>query len=69
METSIAFQYLSEIPNTAGIHPDNAIINQIKGETAAPNEIPLKFGLRLLRIETTTVKIRMINECHPMMVE
>jgi hypothetical protein len=33
---------LSEIPNTAGIHPDNAIISQIKGEQANPNEIPLK---------------------------
>jgi len=63
------FQYVSLISDTAGIHPDNAMINQIKGEIATPNEIPLKMGFFELRIEETTVKVRSTNECHPMMVE
>jgi hypothetical protein len=57
------------MPNTTGINPDHAKINHIKGETATPNKIPLKMGFLRLRIEITTVKIRIINECHPMMVE
>jgi len=32
------------------------MINQIKGEIAAPNEIPLKIGFFELKIEGTTVK-------------